>query len=342
MKKILVAILIIAFVCLSAWYIYAAGNYVARVGNSKIENHEYMFFLLVQKITTEAEAGAVDEQAKKRLWENPVEGEDPVVVVMNQALENAKELEIQLIKAKEANYKLTSEERKNFQLYISNLLKNERNVRYVKEDLGLSLAKFRDIMWKSEIAGSFVNYLMEKESDSVTVSEEESKAYYEENKGSIDEFTIRYLVFLTGDLTEEQRNEKRKLAEDLIARIKNGEDMATLVGEYSQDVDSKESGGLFTFLYEDESYETEIKDWALSSKAGEMAIVETRTGIYVARLENKKGYEDKKAQILSTIKSEKLYEFYYNQLEEWKNDPKYNLVKNEKVLNRIIEKVFSK
>ncbi|NLY18474.1 MAG: peptidylprolyl isomerase [Clostridiaceae bacterium] len=342
MKKILV-VLLIAVIGLGVWYlIYTSGNYVAKVGNSKIENHEYMFFLLVQKITTESEAGAFDEQAKKELWENPEEGEDPIVIVMNQALENAKELEIQLIKAKEANFKLSSEERKNIQQYLNNMLKIESNVRYVKEDLGLSLSKFSDIVWKSELAGSFANYLMEKESDSVTVSEEEAKAYYENNKSAIDEFTVRYLVLLTGNLTEEQKTEKKKLADDLLTRIKNGEDMAALVREYSEDSESKENDGLFTFLYEDESFETELKDWASGSKTGESAVVETRTGIYVARLENKKGFDDKKAQIVSTIKSQKLNEFYYDQLEEWKNDPEYNLVKNEKVLNKITDKVFSK
>jgi len=343
MKKILVMILIIAVVASGAWYlIYSSGNFVAKVGSYKIENHEYMFFLRVQKITTEAEAGAIDEQAKKRLWENPVEGEDPVVVVVNQALENAKEFKIQLIKAREANFKLSAEERKSIQQYLDNLLKNESNIQYVKNDLGLSLAKFRDIFWKSEMVESFAYYLMEKESDSFTVSEEEAKAFYEDNKSSIDEFTVRYLVLLTDNLTEEQKKEKEKLAEDLLTGIRNGEDMAALVREHSEDYESKENDGLFTFLYEDESFETELKDWASGAKAGEPAIVETRTGIYVARLENRKGFEEKKAQILSTIKSQKLNEFYFSQLEEWKNDPKYNLVKNENVLNKITDRVFSK
>ena len=59
MKKTTVIILIISvFVLLAGYFIYASFSYVAKVGSAKIENHEYIFFLIAQKINTESDAGA--------------------------------------------------------------------------------------------------------------------------------------------------------------------------------------------------------------------------------------------------------------------------------------------
>jgi len=343
MKKTLIIILVIALLGIGiGYFIYESGSYVAKVGDEKIKNHEYMFFLLAQKITTESEAGATSEQGKKQLWENAVEGEDPIVVVINQALENAKEFKIQLIKAEEAKFKLSEQEKKDIQEYLDNMLKNESNIAYVKNDLGLTLAQFKDIVWKSERAGSFAYYLMDQNSDAYPVTDEEAKAFYDENKSYIDEVTVRHLLVLTEGLTEEQKNEKKIFATGLLDKINNGEDMSALVIQHSEDTNSKESEGLYSYTYNDELFEKEVTDWAFSAETGETGIVETQDGIYVLRLENKKGFEDKKAQITSTLKSQKLNEFYYGQLEEWKNNPEYNLVKNENVLNKLTERVFSK
>ena len=60
--------------------------------------------------TAEAEAGAYSEKEVKELWENPAGGEDPVAIIMNRALENAKEFKIQLIMAERERFKLSDSE----------------------------------------------------------------------------------------------------------------------------------------------------------------------------------------------------------------------------------------
>lgn len=340
MKKVIILVVILIVVIGSvAGYLYSASmSYVAKVGRERIENHEYIFFLNAQKITTETEAGIKDEQGKKELWENPVDGEDPVTVVVNQALENAKELKIQLIKAKEAKFELSDQEKKELQAYLDSMLQNVDNVNYVKNDLGLTLAQFRDIVWKSELAGSFAYDYMEKNSGEISITDDEIKNFYEENKNTIDEVIVRYL-FISAQPTE-KAGEKKELAENLLDRIKSGEDMPSLIKEFSEDTDSKENEGVFSFTREDELYEQEVRDWAFSVKTGELGIVETQSGYYIIRLEYKKGFEEHRENIISSLKYQKMNEFYYKQLEEWKNDPEYNLVKNEKILKKITEKIF--
>ncbi|WP_252891085.1 hypothetical protein [Thermoclostridium stercorarium] len=73
-----------------------------------------------------------------------------------------------------------------------------------------------------------------------------------------------------------------------------------------------------------------------------MGIVQTETGYYVIRLENRSDFEDKKELARSELKAKKLNEYYQNQVKDWLNDPYFNLIKNEKTLNSVTRKVFEK
>lgn len=345
MKKILVLILAVALAAGAGYFIWESQSYVAKIGNQKIYNHEYLFFLRAQKITTESEAGVSDARQIQELWDTLVEGEDPKTIVMNQALENAKEFKVQLIKADQEKFKLSDEERKDLLDYLNRSLQNENNVQYIRNDLGLTLAQFRDMMIKSERVNRYAYETMEKNREAVSVSDGEITAYYQQNRDTLDEVTVSHLFISTEQegITDTQKLEKRKLAEDLLQRIQQGENMQELIRDYSEDSSSIENGGLYKFTFiETEALEyTEVfGEWAFSAEIGDLKMIESQYGFHIVRLEDKKGLEDRKEQIKSTIQNQKLNEFYYNQVQEWNRDPQFNLVKNERVINRITRKSF--
>jgi len=344
MKKIIIIVLAVLAVAAGIiYYMVDTGSYVAKVGGQRIKNYEYVFFLRTQKMVTESEAGVTDEQGKKELWATAVDGEDPVVIVMNQALENAKEFKVQLIKARQAKFKLTDSEQREINQYLNNWMKNEENRNYVINELGISISQFKDLMVNSQIVSRFAYDFMQKNSNEVSVSDEEAREYYNGNRNNIDDVTVTFILISVDDnMNSEQKTEKRKLAEDILQRIRQGEDMPVLAEEYSDDPGARENGGKYTFKYSSESYPQEIKDWAFSAKTGDVNIVQTRDGYYVIRLESRSTFEDKKELARSELKASKLNEFYQSRLKEWVNDPYFNLVKNEKTLNRITKKIFEK
>lgn len=344
MKKWMLIVLIAVVIAAGVLcYIWDSESYVAKVGGQKIKKYEYVFFLSTQKRVTESEAGVTDEEGKRELWETPVDGEDPVVIVMNQALENAKEFKVQLIKAREAKFKLTDEERKEINQYLKNWLQNEENRNYVINDLGITIPQFKDIMVKSRIVSRFADDFMQKYRDEVTVTDEEAEEYYYENRKNLDDVTVTYILISVSDnMNDEQREEKRKLSEELLERIEHGENVTALVEEYSDDPDAEENDGLYTFKYSSETVPQEVRDWAFSADTGDTGILQTRAGYYIVRLESRSTFEDKKELARSELKTGKLNEYYQNQVKEWVNDPDFNLVKNEKTLNRITKKVFEK
>lgn len=343
MKKILSIILIAVVIAAGIiYYILDSESFVARVGGQKIKNYEYIFFLSAQKQVTESEAGVTGEQEKRELWETTVDGEDPVVIVMNQALENAKEFKVQLIKAKQAKFRLSDSERREINRYLNNWLQKTENRDYVKNEIGISLSQFKDMMLKSQIVSRFAFDFMQKNSNSVTVSDEEAEKYYYANRKNIDDVTVRHiLISIDDNMNNEQKNEKRKFSEELLKRIEQGEDMSALVKEYSDDPGSKDNGGVYTFKYS-EPYAQEFKDWAFDAQIGDLDIVETQFGYHIMRLEDRSTFDDKKELARSELKANKLNEYYQNQVKEWVNDPNFNLVKNEKILNKITKKTFEK
>lgn len=347
MTKRILAIILATVVLAAgiAYFIWESGSYVAKVGNQKIRNHEYIFFLRAQKETTETVAGATDEQALRDLWETPVDGEDPKTIVMNQALENAKEFKIQLIKAKQDKFKLPENDRKEILQYLKSSLQNTDNVNYVKNDLSLTLAQFREIMLNSELVNRYAYDYMQKNRDAVTVNDDEIKEFYDANKENFDEVTITHILIPATDENEtvEEKQEKEQLAQEMYDRISKGEDIQERIETYTEDALLKTNGGTYTFTYVqpiplDDAQE--IKDWAFSGNIGDSGMIETDSGWHIMRLEDKKAFEGKREMVKSALKAQKLADYYYAQLQEWSKDPAFNLVKNEDVLNKITQKTF--
>jgi parvulin-like peptidyl-prolyl isomerase len=90
----------------------------------------------------------------------------------------------------------------------------------------------------------------------VEVSDEETKKFYDENPARFEQpERVRAAHVLIGtrdnatgtDLSDEQKAEKKKVAEAVLKRAKAGEDFAALAKEFSEDPGSKDKGGEYTF-----------------------------------------------------------------------------------------------
>ncbi|MSU57532.1 MAG: hypothetical protein EXS35_05035 [Pedosphaera sp.] len=90
----------------------------------------------------------------------------------------------------------------------------------------------------------------------VVVSEDEAKKYYDEHPASFEEpemVRASHILLTTFDtatraqLPDDQKQAKRKLADDLLKRARAGEDFAKLVKDYTEDSGSRETGGEYKF-----------------------------------------------------------------------------------------------
>ena len=139
----------------------------------------------------------------------------------------------------------------------------------------------------------------------IQVSEDELRSAYEEDKTA----SVRHILLLTQDKTEEEKTMARGRMEELLARARNGEDFAELAREHTEDPGSKENGG----LYEDFTRGRMVKpfeDAAFSVPVGEISdIVETQYGYHILQIVDRKKetrpFDDVRVELESQLRQNK-------------------------------------
>lgn len=171
--------------------------------------------------------------------------------------------------------------------------------KFCEQALGVSLNKAKTIFMDAFTADKY----REANIAEVAVDETKLSTFYEENKASFDYNTVRHiLVTCARDAEDAVVQEKKKLAQDILDRVNNGEDFAALAKEFSEDDGSKDTGGVYD-VYQSTNFVPEFKEWAFTAKVGETGIVQSDYGFHVMKL-------DAINNTLETINRENLVKSY--------------------------------
>lgn len=326
------AVAVVLLVIGGVVYYNVSGNYVATVSGEKISKIEYNFFLKDVKERMESTANLGSEEAVKTFWEtSKIEGQDAVDAAKNKALDNAKEFKVQLIMAKNSKITLDKSDEDNINQAIDGMVKQAGSRteadKQLKADIGMTLSEYKSFFKDYMLISKFI----QAEQKKVQVTDEETKSFYTANLEGPSKVTVRHILLATVDqqqkpLSQEKQDEAKKKADEVLAKVKAGEDIRALASKYSEDPGSKDSGGEYTF--EKGNMMKEFEDWSFSAKPGDTGIIKTSYGYHVMK---KPTFDDLKDKANSGAVQEK----YTKQLEDWKKDPKYNVAINKKVFDSI-------
>lgn len=322
------------------WYIYTTGSYVATVAGEKITTEEYKFFLNNVKamMLDAAQVDTNNAATVKDFWNKKIDGEDPKEKAKKDALDQAKEFKLQLIKAKDSKISLTQDELKKINTdidnYTSGKTTSEANKAFL-EQYGINKDEFKKV---------YTSYMtIEKyrtdRTKNIAVSEDEAKQFYDKNKDQIDNVTVRHVLFLTAErqadgtmkkLPDDKVAAAKKNADDIYNKVKNGEDIGELAKQHSEDPGSKDDGGKITF-YKKQMVQP-FEDFAFSKPVGEVGIVETEYGYHVMKVEAKNlDFEASKDLVKGYVANQK----YADEIKKMKEDSKYNVQINKNPYNAI-------
>ncbi len=159
-----------------------------------------------------------------------------------------------------------------------------------------------------------VNVMLKSELEpKITVSEADSKTFYEENKPRFrqeDSVHASHILIRTPEQADAAAKAKAKAqADDLLAQIKKGADFAELARKFSQDPGSAQNGGDLGFFSKGQMVQP-FEQAAFNLKPGQLSgVVETPFGFHIIRVsETKAGrdmaYEEVKAQIADFLKQQ--------------------------------------
>jgi peptidyl-prolyl cis-trans isomerase C len=179
------------------------------------------------------------------------------------------------------------------------------------------------------LAGAYLSEL-QKNADKL-VTEADVEQYYKDHPTDFDEVRVRHILISTQpkeqpeeDADSEKKDKKpaekpkamtkeeaRKKAQDLLARVRKGEDFAKLAKENSDDPGSKDKGGEYDFFGRGRMV-PEFETAAFALKPGEISdLVETQFGFHIIKLEERRaaasaGDQKVHQQIVDKLKQEKL------------------------------------
>lgn len=156
--------------------------------------------------------------------------------------------------------------------------------------------------------------------DTINISEDEMKSYFDENKDSFDQpEQVKASHILVKD--EKTANEVKK-------KLSDGEKFAELAKEYSTDTASKEDGGDLGYFSKEDMVQ-EFSDAAFDLNVNEISEpVKTEYGYHVIKVIDKKAaqdanYENSKEEIKQLLLENKFQSEYPTWLEETKK--KYDI-----------------
>lgn len=263
------------------------GSEAATVNGDSISIEDYKKELALYKNMYESQYGQdiwTIEMEEGKTFERYLKEAVLDTMVLDKALEQ---------EAIENGFEVTEEElNEQFEVYKGQFPSEEEFEAYLSSNQ-LSEEYIKNSMEKDQLINKFITDYVEN----IEISEDELKEYYDNNKEQIDSVKASHILV-----------EDPILAQDILAKLYEGEDFAELAAEHSID-GSAQSGGDLGYFKRGEMI-PEFEEVAFSLEVGELSgLVESQFGIHIIKVaERKVTFEDNKAEVEESLKNEKYNE----------------------------------
>ena len=231
----------------------------------------------------------------------------------NMARQNIVQRAILMAYAEEAGLEVDEESRQMLEMMMAQI-GQDPDFSERLNTLGLSMDDIRDYMEDQVLIEQLVTNWI----DEVEIADEEVRQYYEQNVDQFLQVNARHiLIDVEEGADEETRQERREKAEDILARLEDGEDFAELAAEESACPSGQQQGGeLGPFSRGQMVPEFEEAAFALSE--GEMSgVIETQFGYHILQvLERKDSFEDVEEEAREMLQYEAGDRIFQEKLEE--------------------------
>lgn len=350
-KKLIIGIaaaVVIIGIGIVAWILYSSSmSYVAKVNSQKITKQEYMVFSkfnMSQFLTSVAKSTTT---ADKYDWSTKINGETAKDQVKKSTLDSIQEIKIQLLKAKEAGITLSADDLKSVDDVINQRITDSGSrteaEKAVQGAYGVSLSEYKEVYKDLVLSQKYIS----TERNKITVSDDEVKKYFDDNKKEFDKVTVTHILISTLDankvpVSEGKKQEAKQKAEDLLKQVQAGADIKALAEKYSDDKPAVTTNkGEYTFSKGE--MVAEFEKWSFSDhKPGDAGIVETQYGYHVIQFQKREEskFDDVKESIKSSLVNSKFSNDFMKKMDGWKKESQYAIVKNESTLNKVDKSIY--
>ena len=324
MKKILFAVCIVVIMLLTG----CSEKYVASVGDKKISESEFSFYLNSIK----SQMSGTELQSEEDWKRQEIEGMKAIDFAKERALEAAAVNVAYIEIAKALDIELTDEDEE----YIKSTKKSIVSSRGGENG-------YKEYLKENAITDDFIEMLCESMIYSTKLAEKaitESPVTDEEKAEIFSELSVygnykaKHILFSVVDgetmqpLDDETVKNAKNKAEEVLGRVKKGEDFDALMHEYSEDP------GLATspdgYVFSSGEMVPEFESCVAGLEFNSVGFTESQFGYHIIK-RLPLDITDLEKQIESKITEDRLL----TALDKWRNEFSLSTVKNDVVFNEI-------
>lgn len=262
-----------------------------------VTTDEYSFFYNTMRYNLQLQAlqNGYTEETMADFWKMDQEGIPMEDWLKQEALRSAKEYSILYKTASDAETKVADDVNTQSDAQIDELLeKTNGDENKFTSEYGFKPELAKQIYRNFNQLDAYQDSLEE----SIEVDEKEVRAVYDASPETYDEVIVRHVLIMCDDtMSEEDQAKAKEKAEDILAQVEGGADIAKLAAEHSEDPGSKDKDGEYTFGKG--VMVAEFENWAFEASDGDTGMVKTSYGYHVMK---KMGAVDE-AGALETIKA---------------------------------------
>ena len=314
---------------------------IFSVNGEKVTRGKFMFFLenMKEMIAEESNLDIKDESS----WETAeIENKKAIDVAKENALNDVVSLMVQVQKAKEEGITLSNDDKKAIGKQKNSFVQQYGGENSFNEQLKkwqITSDIFDEILQDYKYASKLQEKYMAEDEKISTVTDEEIQAKYdtEREKSLRENIFAKHILIMTKEASDTQEavtdEQARAKAQEILDRIKAGEDFDTLMREYSEDGETSFDG--YSFTHNDGQFIAEFDNAAYALGIGDVSdLVKTQYGYHIIKRlpmqEEFPALADVRDNVINMIKSER---YQTKVSEEWV--PAATIVKQEEVFNNI-------
>lgn len=235
------------------------------------------------------------------------------------------ERKLLLAAAKEAKSSVPQQEIDNILSFQYQRSGGEEKFLQILEENGIDFAFVKENIEKDLQIQNYLDGVFKRE---ISVSEEEIQKVYNDDKTA----TVRHILLLTQEKSEEEKADIHKKMEGILSRAKSGEDFSELAKTYSEDSGSKDNGGLYENFGRGQMV-APFEEAAFSVPVGEISdIVETSFGYHIIKVEDRKketrSLDEVRAEIEAQLRQPKQNDAYQELMNRLKEKASYKIIEN--------------
>ena len=268
------------------WYV-SDGTYIATLGEHRVPATTYAYFFLVYRNNWSHSAMMAGHHPDD-FWNLEEDGLSVRQMLLDEVLRVSKEYAGLYRIAAAAGFEEPAESGVLVEAQLADLLNRVGGDETLfRQNHLITPAQMREAMRQANVVISYFNTTM----NAIPVSDQELRQAFDSAAHNFERVTVRHiLIAVEPDMTEEEQAEAAELAESILARIRDGEEIGALAAIYSDDDYSRYRDGQYTFGW-GEMVE-EFEQWAFEAQPGDTGIVRTaRFGYHIMQKISGTGFE---------------------------------------------------